>query len=104
MFRYKGSHYKKILLLLPLTMSFKDFSGAEKISYPPNKMSTQEAPDGYTSKKGDVSCYSPWGNLAVFYKDMEYASGLIYMGHIESGMEALEGLNADFNAEVTIEK
>jgi hypothetical protein len=95
---------KDFLNMLPLTMSFKDFSAAEKISYPPNKLSTEKASDGYTPKKGDIACYSPWGNLAVFYKDREYASGLIYMGHIESGMEAIEGLNADFNAEVTIEK
>ncbi len=95
---------RDFLEMLPLTMSFKDFSGAEKISYPPSKMSTQEAPDGYTPKKGDIACYSPWGNLAVFYKDREYASGLIYMGHIELGIEVLEGINADFNAAVTIEK
>jgi Uncharacterized conserved protein len=95
---------KDFLNMLPLTMSFKDFSGAEKISYPPNKLSTEKAPEGYTPKKGDIACYSPWGNIAVFYKDREYASGLIYMGHIESGMEVIEGLNADFNGEVTIEK
>lgn len=95
---------KDFLNMLPLTMSFKDFSAAEKISYPPNKLSIEKAPEGYTPKKGDIACYSPWGNLAVFYKDREYASGLIYMGHIELGMEALEVLNTDFNAEVTIEK
>lgn len=90
--------------MLPLTMSFKDFAGAEKISYPPSKLSTQDAPNGYTPKKGDITCYSPWGNLAVFYKDREYASGLIPMGHIESGIEVLEGMNVDFDAVVTIEK
>jgi hypothetical protein len=95
---------KDFLNMLPLNMSFKDFSAAEKISYPPNKLSTEKAPEGYTPKKGDIACYSPWGNIAVFYKDREYASGLIYMGHIELGMEVLEGLNADFNGEVTIEK
>ena len=90
--------------MLPLTMSFKDFAGAEKISYPPSKMSIQDAPNGHTPKKGDIACYSPWGNLAVFYKDREYASGIIYMGHIESGIEALEGMNGDFDAVVTINK
>lgn len=92
------------LNMLPLTMSFKDFAGAEKITYPPSKMSTKDAPNGYTPKKGDITCYSPWGNLAVFYKDREYASGLIYMGHIESGIEVLEGMSGDFDAVVTIEK
>jgi len=95
---------RDFLNMLPLTMSFKDFAGAEKISYPPSKLSTQNAPNGYTPKKGDITCYSPWGNLAVFYKDREYSSGLIYMGHIESGIEALEGMSGDFDAVVTIEK
>ena len=92
---------RDFLNMLPLTMNFKDFAGSEKISYPPSKMSTQGAPNGYTPKKGDITCYSPWGNLAVFYKDREYSSGLIYMGHIESGIEALEGMNGDFDAVVT---
>jgi hypothetical protein len=95
---------RDFLNMLPLTMSFKDFAGAEKISYPPSKLSTQDAPNGYTPKKGDITCYSPWGNLAVFYKDREYASGLIHMGHIESSIKALEEMNGDFDAMVTIEK
>lgn len=92
------------LNMLPLTMTFKDFSGAEKISYPPSKLSTKDAPNGYTPKNGDITCYSPWGNLAVFYKDGGYANGLIYMGHIESGIKVLEEMNEDFDAVVTIEK
>jgi len=95
---------RDFLNMLPLTMSFKDFAGAEKISYPPSKLSTQDAPNGYTPKKGDIVCYSPWGNLAVFYKDREYASGLIYMGYIESGIKGLEEMNRDFDAAVTVEK
>ena len=95
---------RDFLNMLPLTMSFKDFAGAEKISYPPSQLSTQDAPNGYTPKKGDITCYSQWGNLAVFYKDREYASGLIYMGHIESGIKVLEEMNGEFDAVVTIEK
>lgn len=99
----ENSTTKDFLNMLPLTMNFKDFAGAEKISYPPSKMSTKGAPNGYAPKKGDITCYSHWGNLAVFYKDKGYGSGLIYMGHIESGIETLEGINEDFDAVVTIE-
>lgn len=95
---------RDFLSMFPLTMTFKDFSGTEKISYPPSKMSIKDAPNGYTPKKGDITCYSPWGNLAVFYKDGGYANGLIYMGHIESGIKVLEEMNGDFDAVVTIEK
>jgi len=99
----ENSTTRDFLNMLPITMNFKDFAGSEKISYPPSKMSTQGAPNGYTPKKGDITCYSPWGNLAVFYKDRGYANGLIYMGHIQSVIENLEGINEDFDAVVTIE-
>ena len=36
---------------------------------------------------GDVTHYSPWGNLAIFYKDGRYARGLVKLGRIDSGGE-----------------
>lgn len=33
---------------------------------------------------------SPWRNLAVFYKDFNYSSGLVELGKIDSGIEALK--------------
>jgi hypothetical protein len=32
---------------------------------------------------------SPWGNIAIFYKDFSYSGGLIKLGRIESGMDVL---------------
>jgi hypothetical protein len=45
---------------------------------------------------GDFTYYSPWGNLAIFYRDFGYADGLIIMGSIESGgVEKLARMNGD---------
>jgi hypothetical protein len=41
------------------------------------------------------------GNLAIFYKDFGYSRGLIRLGRIDSGIEAL---NVPGSLKVTIER
>ncbi|GEM_PF-166751 len=84
-----GPTTQSLLAQLPVTVTVEDFAGAEKIAYLPQRLSREDAPDGYDPALGDVACYGPWGNLAIFYKDQPYASGLIPMGTIESGLDAL---------------
>jgi hypothetical protein len=50
---------------------------------------------------GDIAYYAPWGNLAIFYKDFGYSRGLIGLGRIDSGIEAL---NVPGSLTVTIER
>lgn len=83
------------------TLTVEDFGGSEKIVYFPEDLSREGAPSGYDPAVGDVACYGPWGNLAIYYHDASYANGLIPMGHIESGLDALSKQDADF--EVIIE-
>jgi hypothetical protein len=75
--------------LLPLTLTLQDYAATEKISDPPRKLSTAGAPPGSDPSIGDISYYAPWGNLALFYRDSGYASGLVKLGKIDSGVEAL---------------
>jgi hypothetical protein len=67
----------------------EDFNGTEKITFLPRKLSTESAPAGFDPSVGDISYYAPWGNLAVFYRDFRYSSGLVKLGAIESGGAAL---------------
>jgi hypothetical protein len=76
--------------LLPLTLTLTDYEATEKISDLPKRLSTKGAPAGSDSSIGDISYYAPWGNLAVFYRESRYASGLVKLGTITSGVEALE--------------
>jgi hypothetical protein len=75
--------------LLPLTLTLKDYAATEKISDLPRKLSTQGAPPGCDPAVGDITYYAPWGNLALFYKDFGYSNGLVKLGNIDSGVEAL---------------
>ena len=77
------------LRLLPLTLMLEDYANTEKISYLPRKLSTAGAPAGSTPKTGNITYYAPWGNLALFYKDFSYSSGLIKLGKFDGSVEAL---------------
>jgi hypothetical protein len=93
---------RDFITLLPLTITLEDYAGTEKINYLPKKLSTKEAPSGSDPSVGDFTYYSPWGNLAIYYKDFGYSNGLIKLGKIESGVEKLRSMNGDTT--VTMEK
>ncbi len=86
--------------LLPLTLTLEDYAGTEKISDLPKRLSTEDAPSGSDPSVGDITYYAPWGNLAIFYRDFGYASGLVILGKIDSGIEAF---NVPGSVRVTIE-
>jgi hypothetical protein len=73
--------------LLPLSMTLEDYASTEKISDLPKRLSTDGAPPGFDPSVGDITYYAPWGNLAVFYRDFEYSSGLVSLGTLESGAD-----------------
>lgn len=87
---------------LPMELSFSDYSGTEKIAYPPETLPTEGEPDGCDPDVGDLCLYAPWGNLCIFYKDFRYSVSLIKLGRVESGMDILSGMDGDFT--VTLER
>jgi hypothetical protein len=92
---------RDLLSLLPMTLTLEDYASTEKIGYPPRKLATAGAPAGVDPSVGDIAYYAPWGNLAIFYQDFGYSRGLIGLGRIDSGIEAL---NVPASLKVTIER
>ena len=86
--------------MLPLTLTLEDYSKTEKISDLPKKLIKDGAPAGADPSVGDIAYYAPWGNLALFYKDFKYSDGLILLGKLDGGVEALSGPGS---VKVTIE-
>ncbi|MGN0317858.1 MAG: cyclophilin-like fold protein [Lachnospira sp.] len=84
--------------MLPMELNFEDFNGVEKISYLSQELPTEGEPDGCDPDVGDLCLYAPWGNLSVFYQDFRYSDSLILLGHIDSGMDIISGMNEDFTA------
>lgn len=89
------------LSMLPLTANFDDYARTEKTTYLPRKLSTQGSPTA-RQLQGDFTYYSPWGNLAVFYKGFASDGSLYVLGRIISGKDNLAAMNQSFTA--TIER
>lgn len=75
--------------LLPLVLTLKDYAATEKIADLPRALTTKGAPGGYKPSAGDISYYAPWGNLAIFHKDFEFSRGLVRLGRLDSGIDAM---------------
>lgn len=75
--------------LLPLTLTLEDYASTEKIATLPRKLATRGASPGSDPDVGDIAYYAPWGNLAIYYRDFGYSAGLVKLGRIEGGVDAL---------------
>jgi hypothetical protein len=91
---------RDFVALLPLTLTLKDYAATEKVSDLPRRLSTEGSPAGIDPSIGDITYYSPWGNLALFYRDFGYSRGLVKLGKIDSDVEAV---NVPGPVRVTIE-
>jgi hypothetical protein len=92
---------RDFLSLLPLTLTLTDYNSTEKVADLPRKLSTKGAPAGVDPDMGDIAYYAPWGNLAIYYRDFGYSSGLVNLGRLDSGVEFLSGRGS---VRVTIER
>ena len=73
---------KDFLGLLPLSVELNDYNNTEKITEKlPKKLGASD--DKFTPKIGDITYYSPWGNLAIFYRDFRPSSGLYKIAHFD---------------------
>ena len=75
---------------LPLDIELEDYAGKEKVHSFSRKLSLEGAPAGSQGMAGDITYYSPWGNLAIFYRDHGYASGLVSLGRLEKPAKLAE--------------
>lgn len=85
-----GPAARALAAQLPLVLALQDYEGSEKIATLPVLL-PDEAGAAHTARPGDITCYAPWGNLALFYRDGPIAPpGLVYLGRFEGDVaEAL---------------
>ena len=82
---------RDFVALLPLTLTLRDFSGAEKVSGAlPKRLSEEGASATDAGDVGDIAYYAPWGNIAFYRGRGPDASGVIKIARITSGIEALK--------------
>ena len=58
---------RDFVTLVPLTVTLRDFSDAEKVSGAlPKRLSEEGAPATSAGAVGDIAYYAPWGNIVIF--------------------------------------
>ncbi|MGP3916905.1 cyclophilin-like fold protein [Nonomuraea sp. 10N515B] len=84
---------RDFLAMLPLTLSFEEFSGREKISYLPRKLNITGSP-GSDPEDGDLIYFVPWGNLGFYYNTagIGYSDQVIHIGTYNATAEQLQQL------------
>ncbi len=91
---------------LPLTLTFSDYGGTEKIAYLPEgspAWDASDAPDACTPASGDITMYSPWGNLAIFYRPFRNSDGLVPLGGLDDGgAEKFAAMTGEFTVKISL--
>ncbi|MEV2273365.1 cyclophilin-like fold protein [Nonomuraea africana] len=84
---------RDFLAMLPLTLSFEEFNGREKISYLPRRLNTTGSP-GSDPEDGDLIYFVPWGNLGFYYNTagIGYSDQVLHIGTYNASAEQLEQL------------
>jgi hypothetical protein len=86
---YDNPSARDLFSMLPLDLTIDNYANNEKIAYLPRKL-TEEGSGPFSNEQPYDLCYfSPWGNLALFYADYRYSSGVIRLGRFDEGYEAL---------------
>ncbi len=92
---------RDLVSMLPLTLTFEEFNGREKIAYLPQKLDTRASP-GSKPESDDLIYYAPWGNLGFYYNTdgIGFSDQVIRIGTYTATLDQLERLQ---NREVRVE-
>ena len=82
---------KLFLEVLPLSLNFENFGSNERIAYLPHKLDMNSYEEPISVKRGGMTYYVPWGNLAVFRKSFSCSADLAPLGAMsEEAISALK--------------
>lgn len=80
---------RDLMTMLPLDLSFEDYSTNEKIAYLPRKLTEEGSGPFDNEAVGDVCYFAPWGNLALFHAGYRWSRGLIRLGRMDGPVDPL---------------
>ncbi len=93
---------RDLIAQLPLTLSFRDFNGVEKIALLPRKLSMDGVPAGDDPFPRDIGYYAPSGDLVFYYDDVGYFNGIVRIGQFDGSVDAIVNQAGDFTARIEL--
>ena len=101
---WENATARDLIAQLPLTLTFRDFNGVEKIALLPQKLSMDGVPKGDDPFPGDIGYYAPAGDLVFYYDDVGYFNGIVRIGQFDGSMDAITSQTGDFIARIELVK
>ena len=95
---------RELIAQLPLTLTFRDFNGVEKIALLTRKLSMDGVPAGDDPFPRDIGYYAPAGDLVFYYDDVGYFTGIVRIGQFDGDMDAIRSQTGDFTARIELVK
>ena len=91
-----------LIAQLPLTLTFRDFNGVEKLAQLPRKLSMDGVPAGDDASPRDIGYYNPSGNLVFYYDNVSYFTGIVRIGQFDGSMDVIESQTGTFTARIEL--
>lgn len=82
---------------LPLTLSFRDYGGQEKIAELPEPLSLDGVPAGDSAEPLTIGYYAPDQALVLYYENVGYSRGIVRIGSFDN-LAAIRDQTSDFTA------
>ena len=93
---------RDLIAQLPLTLTFRDFNGIEKIGQLPRKLSMDGVPAGDDPFPRDIGYYNPSGDVVFYYDDVGYFTGIVRIGQFDGSMDAIVSQTGNFTARIEL--
>ena len=90
---------KDFIKRLPMTLTFENLGGTERIAYLKSPLTLGNAPRSAASVTGDFAYYIPWRRICVYIKDFTHSPELVPMGKLSA--QATEAVKQSRNQPVT---
>jgi len=83
---------------LPVTLTFEDLNGVEKIAPLDDPLTMDQMPEGDDPEIGDLGYYAPWSNIVLYYGDVSYWNGIARIGRIHGDLSPISEQTGSFTA------
>ena len=93
---------RDLIAQLPLTLTFSDYGGQEKLAPLPQKLSLDGVPAGADPRPREIGYYAPAGVVVFYYSDVGYFNGIVRIGQFDGDMDAITRQTGDFIARIEV--
>jgi hypothetical protein len=93
---------RDLIAQLPLSLTFRDFNGVEKVATLPQKLSMDGVPPGDDPFPRDIGYYAPSGVVVFYYDDVGYFTGIVRLGQFDGSVDVIKSQAGNFTARIEL--